>query len=474
MIYPLARIITLPPSDVNGRDTRGIPITDRSDTGVLYLLVCQRLINAPGEEKGNAIREMKMRNGNLGRVLILTVSLGLVAACGPAAANEPTTTRSTASAVETTTTTESADLAAPDPDAGWAFNGDGKADTGGADLEFMGAHEVGSEAVAFDGHSGHAITSGPGPIDTTASFTVTAWVNYAAKTEIAAAVSQLADVTGIFQLGVGDHSQWWFMMKAEDQTGLDHSVWAEGPPTIPGGTWTHLVGVSDQTAGVIRLYLNGELTAETPFDAPLAGTGPLTVGRSQFDSSPANFWPGAIDSVAVYQTALTDDQISGLHERTKPTSSPPPRPEPDPSTYGNGILNGTWDYTLGEVDAQLLVENYADFVDSADEVSVRIGFDKHEWWQGVLFDGELILVEGLPEGSDGTFLIDGDVVVLAESGGELVFIWTLDDEMLTLEMVESCSTETGERVCYDPGESDPFQPILFDNSFTKSGDDPSY
>jgi hypothetical protein len=330
----------------------------------------------------------------------------------------------------------------------------------------------------FDGHTGHGITTAPGPLDTTASFTVSAWVNYGAVSEIAAAVSQLGDVTGIFQLGIGEHAQWWFMMKTKDQSGLENSVWAEGPGTTPASEWTHLVGVSDQEAGVLRLYVDGKKEAETPFDAPLKAVGPMTIGRAQFDSNPGNFWPGSIDSAAAFQTALTDAQVTQLHDRTRPSQPPPPMPAPDPKTYANGILNGTWDFVLDDEGAQLLLEDYADFVDSADEVTVRLGFDDHEFWEGVLFDGELILGPGgVPEGAVGTFVIDGNNLITTESEGDGVSTWTLADNRLTLELVEFCPVA-------DPGQqcerADPLAPewklpiTLFNHTFTKSSDDPSY
>ena len=89
-------------------------------------------------------------------------------------------------------------------------------------------------------------------------------------------------------------------------------------------------------------------------------------------------------------------------------------PEPDPSTYANGILNGTWDYVYDDEDAQVILADFAEFVDDADEVIVRIGFDDHEFWIGFLFDGVMPMYGGFPEGAGGTITIEDDVLITDE------------------------------------------------------------
>jgi hypothetical protein len=48
---------------------------------------------------------------------------------------------------------------------------------GDVELTFDGSVELADGAAVFDGASGFASTSSPGPIDTTASFSVAAWVS---------------------------------------------------------------------------------------------------------------------------------------------------------------------------------------------------------------------------------------------------------------------------------------------------------
>ena len=366
------------------------------------------------------------------------------------------------------------------PDVAWKLDGDGTPAAGGIELEFVGAHALSEEAVSFDGHTGHAITSAPGPLDTTQSFSVTAWVNYAAPSEIAAAVSQLADTTGAFQLGIGENSQWWFMMKTEDRTGLDYAAWVEGVTADPSNRWVHLAGVHDDEADEIRLFVDGELVAETPFTTPVPAHGPLTVGRAQFDATPGNFWPGAIAEVGIYKSALSASQIAELHTTTAPTSPPPPLPEPDPSTYADGILNGTWDYVLGPAEAELADVLVSDFgLAGASEISVRFGFDDHEYWQSFVIDGELMLEPGgVPAGDGGTFVIEGDEIIFTNQWGQGISQWHLDGERLTMTVLAGCNTEHTPPLCIDDREqlieSDPFVTLVNEHTFTRSGDDPRY
>ncbi len=413
----------------------------------------------------------------------------LIAACSgnddPATANaevvgDQIMMNSAAESAVTTSSGETDGIAAPaklTPDFVWKLDGDGTPAAGGLELEFVGAHALNDEAVSFDGHTGHAITSTPGPLDTTQSFTVTAWVNYAAPSEIAAAVSQLAVNTGAFQLGIGENSQWWFMMKTDDRTGIDYANWAEGAVSSPSNRWVHITGVHDHEAGRIRLFVDGELAAESPFTTPVQADGPMTIGRAQFDATPGNFWPGAIADVGVYQAVLPASQIADLYATTVPTAPPPPRPEPDPSTYADGILNGTWDFAIDPADVDFLISDLG--LESVEDFRIRFGFDDSEWWQGFVVDGELLREPGgVPMGSGGTLVIDGDELRQLSQGWESVYQWELDGEQLTLAMLANCNTEHTPPLCVDTRDEimdmDPFVILITEHTYTKSGDDPAH
>ena len=162
-------------------------------------------------------------------------------------------------------------------------------------------------------------------------------------------------------------------------------------------------------------------------------------------------------------------------------SSTVPDGTASPSTVdpAAAALHGTWDYVNDEAGREVILANFAGLVDSADEVVTRIGFDGHDWWQGFLFDGELFLLDGVPEGDAASFSIDPSqpVIVMTGAHGEarITYEWAIDGDSLTLSAVEECSVEEAEETCIDDrSEMDQIMLLVTDQTFTRSGDDPGY
>ncbi|MDJ0838651.1 MAG: carboxypeptidase regulatory-like domain-containing protein [Acidobacteriota bacterium] len=77
-------------------------------------------------------------------------------------------------------------------------------------------------------------------------------------------------------------------------------------------TWAMLTGVFDGTTA--RLYIDGELVAQTAVSAPLASSsGPLYIGGYALGN--ANWFHGVIDEVMVWDEALNVSQVRHLYER---------------------------------------------------------------------------------------------------------------------------------------------------------------
>lgn len=216
--------------------------------------------------------------------------------------------------------------ALPEPVFVWPLDGDGVALVGDADLEFSGGHDLGTDAVALDGVTGSANSLESGLIDTTQSFSVAAWVSLDHPDEYATVVSQIGEVAAAFYLGYAE-GRWSFNMKSADGPGGNAHAKAPNSPNDPAAAWVHLVGVYDDSAGQIRLHIDGERVAEAAFNAEWQASGPLTVGRTQADGAPANFWPGAIAEVRVYVAALDDAQVAAIGTAGRPSSPPPPLAE---------------------------------------------------------------------------------------------------------------------------------------------------
>ncbi|GEM_PF-1920484 len=150
----------------------------------------------------------------------------------------------------------------------------------------------------------------------------------------------------------------------------------------------------------------------------------------------------------------------------------------DPSTYANGILNGTWDYVMSEEDRAFFEADLeAESGYEADELRIRMGFDNHEWWQGFVFDGELWLHNGVPEGDGGTFRIEDDLLIQTGAQGQIqvTYTWVLNGDQLTLTVVEECDViPTGLNCRDDRSQIDPIMIMVTEHTYIKSGDDGSY
>ncbi|WP_405730917.1 carbohydrate binding domain-containing protein [Streptomyces sp. NBC_01537] len=215
-----------------------------------------------------------------------------------------------------------ADTALPAPVAHWAFDegaGTTAADDSGAGhtLTLRGAAawgEAKAGAYSLDVTAGgNASMAGP-VVDTTASFSVAAWVKLGSlggyQTFVStdgSAVSgfyfQLRDDTGTFA----------FTRLPADATSANASAAIAGAGFAPSaGTWYHLVGVDDVAAGVVRLYVNGVLEGEAPFTSRWKATGATAVGRGLYGGSQVDQVHGLIDDVHVFDSALTAEQVATL------------------------------------------------------------------------------------------------------------------------------------------------------------------
>ena len=162
--------------------------------------------------------------------------------------------------------------------------------------------------LTLDGNpAGYAATASV--LDTTAPFTVSAWVCLAAdagKDTMYTAVSQDGTGCSRFLLQYDDTAQAWaFKVRAEDQSVKISAVSTTHPEP---GIWTHLTGVWDGTR--VHLYVNG--TLEGSADTTLSWASPqgFNIGRARWDGAYANRFKGAIDDVRAYGRALNADEVS--------------------------------------------------------------------------------------------------------------------------------------------------------------------
>lgn len=174
----------------------------------------------------------------------------------------------------------------------------------GWDTGKVGAHSLSLTA------GGNATASGP-VLDTSKAFTVAAWVNLGQLGGYQTAVSIDGKVVSAFYLGLRDDTGTFAFARLDSDAdqGAAVAAAASAPAT---GTWTHLVGVSDPSAGVTRLYVNGVLEGQADYTSGWAGTGDTAVGRALYSGGHVDQWHGLIDDVWLFPAALTSDQVATL------------------------------------------------------------------------------------------------------------------------------------------------------------------
>jgi alpha-L-arabinofuranosidase len=190
---------------------------------------------------------------------------------------------------------------------------------------------VGPSALSLGGNRQYAAAAGP-VIDTTQSFTVSAWVNLNNTNGYQTFVSQDgSQVSGFYLQLRGDSHQFAFTHLAYDSpSALGTIATASGVIPQPG-EWYLLTGVYNATKDTISLYVNGTLQQTQTNSGSWEAGGPLAVGRGKFAGNPVDFVSGRIDDVQVYSGVLgarAIKQLAGPGTLTVNASQAGPRINP--------------------------------------------------------------------------------------------------------------------------------------------------
>ncbi|SEP85751.1 Concanavalin A-like lectin/glucanases superfamily protein [Streptomyces radiopugnans] len=213
------------------------------------------------------------------------------------------------------------------PVATWKFDeGSGlaaaNAEDGGHDLALSASSwtehaRLGAGLKTGDGV--YATTQGP-VVDTTGSFAVSAWVRLTDRQQTVLMQQQGTNIGAFALYYSSSPDRWVFNRHATDEVSADTTVvraTSQRPPVL--GAWTHLMGVYDRQAQKIRLYVNGQLDAETAFTTPWAAGGALEIGR----------WVGNprlhadVDHVQVWNRVVFPDELWGVANMENPQTGSP-------------------------------------------------------------------------------------------------------------------------------------------------------
>ncbi|WP_052744183.1 LamG domain-containing protein [Streptomyces odonnellii] len=183
-----------------------------------------------------------------------------------------------------------------------------------ADWSPLGRLGDGDGSLALGGTSGHASTEGP-VVDTSRSFAVSAWVFATGLERDRTVLSQTgADGSG-FGLGYSEAAGTWQFQRTWNDGGTRETAAAVAGTPSTAGVWTYLAGSYDSAAHTLTLYVNGRPQG-APVAVPAADTAPGADGDLEFGrvaaAAPGGYeahWSGRLDEVAVWQSALSVDDV---------------------------------------------------------------------------------------------------------------------------------------------------------------------
>ncbi|RME94517.1 MAG: hypothetical protein D6766_05645, partial [Verrucomicrobia bacterium] len=199
-------------------------------------------------------------------------------------------------------------------------------------LELVDAEVVATaagHALAFDGEDDYAIVPNIPELRAPGAFTLSLWFNRSVDhagggadsnhriNNILLAHSSNADNDNL-EIGT-EGSALEFYFDTVQQDGPNPSLRIEAG--IQNGRWYHLVLTYDRTRPQpVAIYLDGERLGQFAgwgggFDVSEA---PLTLGLARPDRQLWGDFQGYIDDVALWTTALDDDAVRALHQRTPP------------------------------------------------------------------------------------------------------------------------------------------------------------
>lgn len=169
---------------------------------------------------------------------------------------------------------------------------------------FSGNNDGGNDVVTIN-------DSGVFNFTTNRAFSVEAWVKGTSSQESGAAIvakgiggggEQFAIdvISGAYRFFVRDNSS------SHNATGANAAIG-------PNGSWQYIVADFDQSAGLMRLYVNGvSVASATPPSTLLDTQHEISIGSRKLNSSSGyslNF-DGSIDEVAIYNRALPESEIA--------------------------------------------------------------------------------------------------------------------------------------------------------------------
>jgi hypothetical protein len=161
-------------------------------------------------------------------------------------------------------------------------------------------------AASLDGTANGYLDAGRRAVDTSGTFSVSAWVKMPSlPTQDVTVVSQDGTAQPGFDLGYdAESASWSFAIPLSDMESLG-SWRVTGASAVPD-SWTHLIGVYDAKTGMMMLYVNGALAAADvqPRQTAWSADGALQIGRQLALDGYTGYFKGSVADVKVHDRVI--------------------------------------------------------------------------------------------------------------------------------------------------------------------------
>ncbi|WP_428951512.1 LamG domain-containing protein [Streptomyces sp. cg35] len=171
------------------------------------------------------------------------------------------------------------------------------------------AEPVTDKGLSLNGTSSYAQSSRP-VIETRSAYTVSAWVRLDKTDQIGTVLAQQTQdgrlpFSFIYSASA---KTWFFGVNRTDGSGF----WGmKAVYPAQAGVWTHLAATYDPAKKELNFYVDGRRqVGPLAVDGSWQSTGSLQIGRAQSGSTSVQYFPGAIDEVAIWQRVLTAREIA--------------------------------------------------------------------------------------------------------------------------------------------------------------------
>ncbi|MEV6758197.1 LamG-like jellyroll fold domain-containing protein [Streptomyces sp. NPDC051214] len=183
-----------------------------------------------------------------------------------------------------------------------------------------GAPGIAGKGATFNGSDGYAKigqTNGP-HLNTSRSFTVSAWAKLDKKPDGAAIITaQAGKERPGFELYYSSTYNRWavnqYSADAADATPI-RAMQPEGDSAYVG-EWAQLVGVHDTVANTLTLYVNGAKAGSVPLAGAFYADQSMYLGAGSYSGQIKNHFPGTIDDVRLLDRPVSAEEVQQMFKQ---------------------------------------------------------------------------------------------------------------------------------------------------------------